>query len=82
MSTIVLAICLHPHIMTRAQAELDRVVGRDRMPSFQDSEHLPYIHAIIKESLRWMPLAPTGIVMLPCHIVVSYSDVIWQGFLI
>ncbi|KAF5372131.1 hypothetical protein D9758_005078 [Tetrapyrgos nigripes] len=35
--------------MTRAQEELDKVIGRSRLPSFADLKHLPYIHAIVKE---------------------------------
>lgn len=60
MTIFVLTMCLHPHVLDRAQEELDRAVGRDRMPTFDDWEHLPYIHAIIKEIFRWMPVVPFG----------------------
>lgn len=39
----------YPEIQKRAQDELDRVVGRDRLPTVEDEENLPYCHAIIKE---------------------------------
>jgi cytochrome P450 len=42
----------HPHIQKRAQEELDRVVGRDRLPTVADEINLPYCHAIIKEVER------------------------------
>lgn len=40
---------LYPEVQARAQAELDAVVGRDRIPTFADYEHLPYIRAMAKE---------------------------------
>ncbi|KAH9964980.1 hypothetical protein BC827DRAFT_1153899 [Russula dissimulans] len=41
-------------------AELDAVVGRTRLPSFADYAHLPYIHAMVKEVLRWRPADPVA----------------------
>ncbi|KAF5326711.1 hypothetical protein D9619_004271 [Psilocybe cf. subviscida] len=61
MKCFLIAMIHYPHVMRKAQAELDRVVGRDRLPSFMDKEHLPYIRAIVKELLRWRPPAPLGI---------------------
>ncbi|KAH8831001.1 cytochrome P450 [Flagelloscypha sp. PMI_526] len=52
----------YPHVQEQAQQELDRVVGRERMPDFNDFEGLPFIHAICKEILRWTPMAPAGMV--------------------
>ncbi|KKY33383.1 putative cytochrome p450 [Diaporthe ampelina] len=42
----------YPDIQKRAQEELDKVVGRDRLPNVQDEANLPYIHAIVKEVER------------------------------
>ena len=42
----------YPEIQKKAQAELDRVVGRDRLPTIDDEKDLPYCHAIIKEVER------------------------------
>lgn len=42
----------YPEIQRRAQDELDRVVGRDRLPDAQDEKNLPYCRAIIKEVER------------------------------
>ncbi len=44
-----------------AQAELDAVVGRARLPTFADAPQLPYVRAIIKEVLRWRPPAERGL---------------------
>jgi len=50
----------YPHIMRKAQAQIDKVVGRDRVPTFADRPHLPYIRAVVKEVLRWWPVVPMG----------------------
>ena len=50
----------YPKVMRKAQSEIDRVVGRDRLPSFKDRPHLPYIRALVKELLRWRPAGPMG----------------------
>lgn len=57
----ILALVLHPEVMKRAQAQLDAVVGRDRLPSLNDQAQLPYIEAIVKESMRWRTTAPMGL---------------------
>jgi cytochrome P450 len=57
----VMACALHPVAVGRAQEELDAVVGSDRLPSFDDVAHLPYINAFVNEVLRWRPIAPMGL---------------------
>jgi len=52
---------LFPDVQKKAQAEIDAVVGTDRLPSFADRDSLPYIEALVKESLRWNVVVPTGI---------------------
>ncbi|KAF7332959.1 Cytochrome P450 [Mycena venus] len=42
----------HPEIQMKAHEELDRVVGRERLPTVDDEKNLPYCHAIIKEVER------------------------------
>jgi len=56
-----LAMIAFPEVQRRAQAELDAVVGRDRLPTFSDAPRLPYVRAITKEILRWRPAAPLGV---------------------
>ena len=55
-----MAMILYPEVMQRAQKEIDMVVGRDRLPDFDDVDSLPYVDAIIREVLRWRPVAPSG----------------------
>ena len=52
---------LNPSVQQRAQAQLDAVVGSGRLPDFGDRPALPYIDAIVREALRWMPIVPLGI---------------------
>lgn len=39
----------HPWVQKKAQEELDRVVGLDRMPHPDDFANLPYVNAVIAE---------------------------------
>lgn len=39
-------------VQKKAQAELDAIVGDDRLPSFADRPHMPYVDALCKEVLR------------------------------
>ena len=52
---------LHPRVQRTAQAELDSIVGPGRLPEFSDKDSLVYVQAIVKESLRWQNVAPTGV---------------------
>jgi len=56
-----LAMAAFPEVQWRAQAELDSVVGRARLPAFADAPRLPYVRAIIREVLRWRPPLPLGL---------------------
>ncbi|CAK3859612.1 related to purine nucleotide binding [Lecanosticta acicola] len=55
-----LALVTHPSVLRAAQAELDRVVGPERTPLFEDEAKLPYLRALCKETLRWRPVAVLG----------------------
>ncbi|VDC01476.1 unnamed protein product [Peniophora sp. CBMAI 1063] len=56
-----LAMLAYPDIQRQAQAELDRVVGRMRAPTFADLPSLPYIEAMVKEAIRWSCATPLGV---------------------
>ncbi len=55
------AMVLFPEVQAKAQAEIDAVVGNNRLPSFDDRERLPYINALVLEVSRWHVVAPTGL---------------------
>ena len=60
MQAIFLAMALYPEVQKKAQAELDAVVGPNRLPDFEDRPFLPYINAVVKESMRWHLVLPLG----------------------
>lgn len=61
ISTFILTMVAHPHVVEKAQAELDKVVGRERMPEFKDMEDLPYCQAVVREILRWRTVVAGGL---------------------
>lgn len=56
---------LNPDVFKRIQAEIDSVVGHDRLPSFEDRPNLPYIEAVIKETVRWQTVIPISSLLPP-----------------
>ncbi|XP_028777562.1 cytochrome P450 93A2-like [Neltuma alba] len=48
----------HPKIMEKARKEVERVTGNERIVNESDIVNLPYVQAIVKESLRLHPPAP------------------------
>ncbi|KAI9449001.1 cytochrome P450 [Lactarius psammicola] len=52
LAAFILAMILHPDVFAKAQAEIDRVVGSDRLPDFQDRSSLPYVESVVKEVYR------------------------------
>ena len=60
LGSFFLAMVLHPEVQERARHELDKVIGPDRLPTFDDFGSVPYIDALIKETLRWHPIVPLG----------------------
>ena len=60
LCTAFLALVTHPETLRAAHEELDAVIGSSRTPTFEDEAHLPYIRALVKEVLRWRPVAVLG----------------------
>ncbi|KAJ6747405.1 CYTOCHROME P450 93A2 [Salix koriyanagi] len=48
----------HPPIMEKAREEIDSVVGKNRLVQEPDIANLPYVQAILKETLRLHPAGP------------------------
>ncbi|KAN0101198.1 Cytochrome P450 [Tylopilus felleus] len=51
----------HPEVQHRAQLEIDHVVGGQQLPDFEDRPPLPYVDAVLRESLRCRLVGPLGI---------------------
>ncbi|CAL5088132.1 unnamed protein product [Urochloa decumbens] len=64
----------NPKILAKATEELNRVIGLDRLATERDLPHLPYIEAVLKETMRVHPAAP----MLAPHL--AREDVCVDGY--
>nr|XP_020658509.1 cytochrome P450 1B1 [Pogona vitticeps] len=51
----------YPEVQTKLQEEIDKVVGRDRLPCAEDQPHLPYVMAFLYESMRFSSFVPVTI---------------------
>ncbi|KXS98466.1 hypothetical protein AC578_8058 [Pseudocercospora eumusae] len=58
LQTFVFAAVTQPAFLAPAQAELDAVIGHHRLPMLADKVRLPYIMAIVNETLRWHTVVP------------------------
>lgn len=76
LSFFFFAMLTHPEAQTRAQKEIDEVVGFGRLPDFEDRGSLPYIECILQETLRWHGAVPLGV---PHR---SLQDDIYRGMFI
>lgn len=56
MSHFVLAMAQHGDVLCRAQKEVDVIVGRDRLPTFEDRANLPYGEMMLSLPDRYWPL--------------------------
>ncbi|PPQ95430.1 hypothetical protein CVT26_008451 [Gymnopilus dilepis] len=72
----VLAMVLYPEAQAEAQDEIDRVIGPDRLPEFQDRTSLPYLECLVQETYRWNNAVPIGV---PHR---SMADDIYNGMFI
>ncbi|XP_043367466.1 cytochrome P450 1B1 [Dermochelys coriacea] len=51
----------YPKVQVKMQEEVDRIVGRDRLPCAEDQPHLPYVMAFLYESMRFSSFVPVTI---------------------
>ncbi|PVH77019.1 cytochrome P450 [Cadophora sp. DSE1049] len=72
----VLLMVLNPQWLSKMQEELDRVVGPDRLPTFDDIPQLPTVRAVVKETARLRPVTAGGI---PHK---TTADDVYNGFFI
>lgn len=60
LNNFILGMILFPDAQKKAQEEIDRVIGSDRLPDFKDEMSLPYVRALVKETLRWRAVNKFG----------------------
>ncbi|KIJ70482.1 hypothetical protein HYDPIDRAFT_23584 [Hydnomerulius pinastri MD-312] len=71
-----LAMALYPEVQRRVQAEIDTVVGQDRLPTPSECDQLRYINAMALELSRWFCVAPLAV----AH--VTTEDNFYEGYFI
>jgi cytochrome P450 len=60
ITTFIHLIAQNVHCAVEAQKEIDSVIGEDRTPTWSDFSNLPSVNALIKETLRYRPIAPNA----------------------
>jgi len=71
-----LAMTLHPETQRQAQEEIDRVIGSERLPTFDDRAQLPFLECILREIYRWANPSNFGIAHKLMH------DDVYEGYFI
>ncbi|KAF9026241.1 cytochrome P450 [Hymenopellis radicata] len=74
LTAAVLVMVQNPSVLKKAQADIDSIVGHDRLPDFGDRKELPYLEAILKELLRWRLVTPLAV---PHRVI---QDDIYRGY--
>ncbi|KAF4606963.1 hypothetical protein EYR38_001018 [Pleurotus pulmonarius] len=79
LHSFVMAMACYPEAQSKAQAEIDQVLGSAQLPVLEDYGNLPYLNALIKEARnlhRFRPIVPAGVP----H--VASRDTQYNGFVI
>lgn len=58
MEWVMALLINHPQVLKKAQNEIDKVIGNDRLVDESDIPNLPYLRCIINETLRLYPAGP------------------------
>lgn len=64
--TFLLAAASYPEMTSRAQAEIDhamdgQICAENSVPTFKDLQQMPYLAAVVKETLRLTPTGSSGV---------------------
>ncbi|XP_010552114.1 PREDICTED: flavonoid 3'-monooxygenase-like [Tarenaya hassleriana] len=68
-----------PEMMKRVQQELDQVVGKDNIVEESHIPKLPYLLAVIKETLRFHPASPLSVPRQPSETIIVAGYTIPKG---
>ncbi|CAG4991971.1 unnamed protein product [Parnassius apollo] len=61
LTMLIERLLLQPELQDKIHEEIDRVVGRDRLPTLDDRINMPFTEACIREQMRYDTLVPLGI---------------------
>ncbi|XP_076330676.1 cytochrome P450 2J4-like [Tachypleus tridentatus] len=56
-----LTMATYPDVQKRVQKEIDSVIGRERLPSWDDNVHFHYTQAVLYEVQRWQTIVPLSL---------------------
>ena len=60
MTAFMHAMTKWPDVQKKAQTEIDAIVSDNRLPDWEDYGNMPYVASVVKETMRWRPVAPLG----------------------
>ncbi|KAK7056291.1 hypothetical protein VNI00_002844 [Paramarasmius palmivorus] len=61
IESFILAMVQNPDILKKGQAAVDKVAGNERLPDFTDRGSMPFVDAILKETLRRLESGNTAL---------------------
>nr|XP_008116752.1 PREDICTED: cytochrome P450 2A4 [Anolis carolinensis] len=61
MRFILMVLLEYTSVQAKVQEEIDRMIGRERMPSMKDRPGMPYTEAVLHEGQRYLDLVPSGL---------------------
>ncbi|EMD34420.1 hypothetical protein CERSUDRAFT_140923 [Gelatoporia subvermispora B] len=76
LGIVSMAAACYPEAQARVQAQLDEIIGRDRIPTFADRELLPEVEAFYLEVFRWRPVSVLGFAHK------ATKDIAWRDYVI
>ncbi|KAF9228060.1 cytochrome P450 [Gyrodon lividus] len=76
LSAFLMVMILYPDAQRRAQDEIDSFLANNAFPDFSHRTSLPYVEAVLRETMRWHSVAPLA---LP-H--TTSCDDIFEGYFI
>jgi len=54
LTVFMLAMTLYPECAVKAQQEIDKMMGSDRLPTLKDRPYLPYVEGVLQETFRYV----------------------------
>jgi Cytochrome P450 len=74
LMTFTLAMIENPRVWKHAQANIDAIIGLNSLPDLADRPNLPYIDAVLRETMRWAPSGTLGACSEPSILFRSIID--------
>lgn len=72
----ILYMAKYPEVQRRVQQQIDEVVPRDTLPSYEHKPNLPLVEAVMHETLRFASMIPMGVQRA------TTKDIYVRGYLI